>query len=60
MDIEIQAIEKMKTQELEGFPTGAKKIGVQWVYKTKYNEEGKIEKYKERLVANGAFSIAWI
>ncbi|PNX62606.1 copia-type polyprotein, partial [Trifolium pratense] len=32
---------------------GAKKIGVKWIYKTKYNEQGKIDKYKARLVAKG-------
>nr|KYP58895.1 Copia protein [Cajanus cajan] len=34
-------------------PTHAKKIGVKWVYKTKLNEEGKVDKYKAQLVAKG-------
>ncbi|PNX88393.1 retrovirus-related Pol polyprotein from transposon TNT 1-94, partial [Trifolium pratense] len=53
MDTEIEAIESNDTWELTHLPTGAKKIGVKWVYKTKYNEEGKIEKHKARLVAKG-------
>ncbi|CAJ2658384.1 unnamed protein product [Trifolium pratense] len=32
---------------------GAKAIGVKWIFKTKFNENGKIEKYKARLVAKG-------
>ncbi|CAA7024669.1 unnamed protein product [Microthlaspi erraticum] len=34
-------------------PNGAKKIGVKWVYKTKLNEKGEVDKYKARLVAKG-------
>lgn len=34
-------------------PTGAKRIGVIWIYKTKYNENGEIDKYKARLVDKG-------
>ncbi|CAA7048460.1 unnamed protein product [Microthlaspi erraticum] len=32
---------------------GAKVIGVKWVYKTKLNERGEVDKYKARLVAKG-------
>ncbi|MCI06665.1 copia-type polyprotein, partial [Trifolium medium] len=53
MDTEIAAIESNDTWELTELPTGAKKIGVKWIYKTKYNEQGKVEKYKARLVAKG-------
>ncbi|PNX68452.1 copia-type polyprotein, partial [Trifolium pratense] len=51
MDAEITAIESNDTWELTALPAGVKKIGVKWIYKTKYNEQGKIEKYKARLVA---------
>ena len=30
--------------------TGAKKIGVKWIYKTKLNESREVNKYKVRLV----------
>ena len=34
-------------------PKGGKTIGVKWIYKTKLNECGEIDKYKARLVAKG-------
>ena len=33
-------------------PTRAKIIGVKWVFKTKLNEKGDVDKHKARLVAN--------
>jgi hypothetical protein len=53
MDQEMEAIEKNKTWELVDLPQGVKKIGVKWVYKAKYNEQGKVDKCKARLVAKG-------
>lgn len=53
MRSEIQSIEKNKTWELVSLPAGAKKIGVKWVFKTKLNEDGNIDKYKARLVVKG-------
>lgn len=34
-------------------PPGGKTIGVKWVFKTKFNENGEVDKYKARLVAKG-------
>ena len=53
MDREIQAIEKNGTWELTELPRGAKKIGVKWVFKTKLNEKGEVDKCKAWLVAKG-------
>jgi len=53
MDAEIDAIERNDTWELTCLPTDAKKVGVKWAYKTKFNENGEIDKYKARLVAKG-------
>jgi hypothetical protein len=53
MDSEINSIEKNQTWTLTDLPAGAKKIGVKWLYKTKLNELGEVDKYKARLVAKG-------
>ncbi|KAE8707741.1 hypothetical protein F3Y22_tig00110377pilonHSYRG00343 [Hibiscus syriacus] len=53
MDEEIKAIEKNDTCELTSLLKGHKAIGVKWVYKTKQNAKGEIERHKARLVAKG-------
>ena len=53
MDSEIKFIEKNKTWELADLPKGKKTIGVKWVFKTKLNEHGEVDKYRARLVAKG-------
>ena len=53
MDEEIEAIQKNDTWELAILLKGHKAIGVKWVYKTKKNANGEVERYKARLVANG-------
>ncbi|XP_047162016.1 uncharacterized mitochondrial protein AtMg00820-like [Vigna umbellata] len=50
---EMEAIERNQTWELTDAPTGAKPIGVKWVFKTKLRENGEIDKCKARLVAKG-------
>ncbi|GAU11414.1 hypothetical protein TSUD_344050 [Trifolium subterraneum] len=53
MDSEIKAIETNGTWELTDLPKGSKAIGVKWIFKTKYKENGQIDKHKARLVAKG-------
>jgi hypothetical protein len=53
MNQEIDSIEKNKTWDLVDLPSHKKSIGVKWVYKTKLNEKGQIEKHKARLDAKG-------
>eukprot|EP00253_Pinus_taeda_P012594 PITA_12594 len=53
MNEEIGAIEKSKTWELVDLPEGKDAIRVKWVYKTKSNAEGKIDRHKARLVVKG-------
>lgn len=53
MDLEIDAIERNATWSLVDLPSGNKKIGVKWLFKTKLNEQGEVDKLKARLVAKG-------
>jgi hypothetical protein len=53
MKQEIDSIEKNKTWDLVALSRHKKSIGVKWVYKTKLNEKGQIEKHQARLVTKG-------
>ncbi|KAL8116794.1 hypothetical protein AgCh_023088 [Apium graveolens] len=53
MEEEMHMIEKFKTWELVDKPEGREIIGLKWIYKTKLNQNGEIQKYKARLVAKG-------
>jgi len=53
MDNEIAAIERNDSWELTVLPNNSRKIGVKWIYKTKLNEKGEVDKYKAKLVAKG-------
>lgn len=53
MDEEIKSIEKNNTWDLVELPKGQKSIGVKWIYKTKLNKDGGVDKYKARLVVKG-------
>ncbi|KAD3641836.1 hypothetical protein E3N88_31060 [Mikania micrantha] len=53
MKTEIEAIRKNDTWELVDLPAGSKAIGVKWLFKTKLNEKGEVDKYKARLVVKG-------
>ncbi|KAK4408777.1 Retrovirus-related Pol polyprotein from transposon TNT 1-94 [Sesamum angolense] len=53
MKEEIASMDKNQVWELTKLPEGAKHVGCKWVYKTKRNPSGKIERYKARLVAKG-------
>jgi hypothetical protein len=39
--------------DLTKLPHDKKNISTKWVYKTKYNSDGSVERHKERLVAKG-------
>ena len=50
---EIQSMRNNGVWELIELPEGHRPIGCKWVYKTKRDHKGKIEKFKARLVAKG-------
>jgi hypothetical protein len=53
MHEELRMIEKNDTWVLMDKPLHKKAIGVKWVYRTKQNSDGSINKYKARLVVKG-------
>ena len=53
MKDELDSMKSNEVWDLIELPQGAKAIGCKWVYKTKRNSLGNIEKYKARLVAKG-------
>lgn len=48
-----RALELQRTWDITTLPPGKKAIGSKWVYKIKYHSNGKIARYKSRLVALG-------
>lgn len=53
MKEELAMIEKNQTWELVERPEDRKVIGVKWVFKTKFNPDGSVNKHKARLVVKG-------
>ncbi|GJT26428.1 putative RNA-directed DNA polymerase [Tanacetum coccineum] len=50
---ELNSMSKNNVWELAELPKGAKPVGCKWVYKTKLEPNGNVERYKGRLVAKG-------
>ena len=59
MDAEIEAIEKNDTRELTNLPTGAKKVGVEWVYKMKPQRKWSGENIQSSLGRKGIHPRTW-
>ena len=53
MQEELNMIDKNNTWELVDRPSHKKPIGVKWVYRTKLNSDGSVNKHKTRLVVKG-------
>jgi hypothetical protein len=50
---EMDALDKNEAWDIVELPAGRKYVGSKWLFKKKFNVEGKVEKYKARLVAKG-------
>lgn len=48
---ELQALNDNQTWSVVDLPNGKKVVGSKWIYKTKFNFNGSIERHKARLVA---------
>lgn len=53
LEDELAMIDKKKTSQLVEKPQDGKVIGVKWVYCTKLNADGSVNKLKARLVVKG-------
>ena len=53
MTNEIIAFEQNQTWDLVLLPYNKSAIGCKWIYKVKFQADGKVERYKARLVAKG-------
>jgi hypothetical protein len=53
MEDEMRSTSINKVWDLEEIPKGAKTVGYKWVYKTKCDSNGNIERFKAWLVAKG-------
>jgi hypothetical protein len=50
---EMDALDNNEAWDIVELPVGRKFVGRKWLFKKKFNVEGKVEKYKARLVAKG-------
>jgi hypothetical protein len=50
---EMKSMNTNDVWDLVEIPKGAKTIGCKWIYKTKHDSKGNIERFKARLVAKG-------
>jgi hypothetical protein len=50
---EMEALDKNEAWDLVESSTGRNPIGSKWVFKKKSNVQGKVEKYKARLIEKG-------
>jgi Reverse transcriptase (RNA-dependent DNA polymerase) len=53
MHEELRALDKNRTWELVSLSPGKKVVGCKWVFTLKHNPEGKVERYKARLMVKG-------
>ena len=53
MKDEMKSMEDNGVWDLIEFPKGSKPIGCKWIFKTKRDSNGNVERYKARLVAKG-------
>ena len=53
MEDEMKSMKTNGVWDLETIPKGTKIVGCKWVYKTKHDSKGNIERFKVRLVTKG-------
>ena len=58
MGKEMKSLQESEVWDLVKLPSGRKPVGSKWVFKVKTDEDGNVERYKARLVAQ-AFTQIW-
>jgi hypothetical protein len=53
MEYELKSMGSNDVWVLVEIPAVAKRVGCKWVYKTKFDPKGNVERFKARLVAKG-------
>ncbi len=53
MEREMESLRENEVWELVKLPLNKKVVGSKWVFKIKMNDNGKVNRYKARLVAQG-------
>ena len=53
MKDELKSMAQKDVWDIIEFPEGCKRVGWKWMFKTKRDSRGNIERYKARLVAKG-------
>lgn len=53
MNLELDALEMNGTWEIVQLPKGKHVIGSKWIFKTKFKQDGSVDKHKARLVVLG-------
>lgn len=53
MAVELKALEENDTWSVVPLLVNYHTVGCKWVYKTKLNEKGEVERYKARLLPKG-------
>ena len=53
MEEELKSMSSNDVWDLVDIPDGVKPVGCKWVYKTKRDSKGNVERFKARLVAKG-------
>ena len=53
MENKMKCLQENDVWELVQLPSGRKPVGSKWIFKVKTDENGKVERYKARLVAQG-------
>ena len=60
MEVEMNSMNTNDVWDLEKNSNGAKTVDCKWVYKTKCDSKGNVERYKAWLVAKGFTQRGWI